>query len=68
MSAKCYDFDDRGGETTIDFSQMLPIARAAGYAGFLGVEYEGEQLPEVDGILAAKRLLERIEARTESGV
>jgi hypothetical protein len=60
LSAKCYDFDERGEETTIDFVRMVGIARAAGYGGFIGVEYEGERLAEVDGILAAKRLLERI--------
>jgi sugar phosphate isomerase/epimerase len=64
VSAKCYDFDDRGEETTIDFARMVDIALAAGYRGFIGVEYEGERLPEVEGIAAAKRLLERIEART----
>jgi sugar phosphate isomerase/epimerase len=61
LSAKCYDFDDRGEETTIDFHRMVRIARAAGYRGFIGVEYEGDRLPEEEGILAAKRLLERID-------
>jgi sugar phosphate isomerase/epimerase len=59
LSAKCYDFDDRGEETTIDFGAMLEIAGAAGYRGFIGVEYEGERLSEEDGIVRAKRLLER---------
>ena len=62
VSAKCYDFDERGEETTIDFARMIDIVRTAGYQGFIGVEYEGERLGEVDGILAAKGLLERIEA------
>lgn len=62
LSAKCYDFDERGEETTIDFERMLEIARAGGYRGFIGVEYEGERLPEEEGIIAAKRLLERLGA------
>lgn len=57
VSAKCYDFDGAGRETTIDFARMMAIVRAAGYQGFIGVEYEGTRLPEREGILAAKRLL-----------
>jgi sugar phosphate isomerase/epimerase len=66
LSAKCYDFDERGEETRIDFARMVDIARAAGYRGFIGVEYEGERLPEVEGILAGKHLLERIQASAGS--
>jgi sugar phosphate isomerase/epimerase len=62
VSAKCYDFGPDGEETTIDFARMLAIVRAAGYAGHIGVEYEGERLSERDGILAAKALLERVQA------
>jgi sugar phosphate isomerase/epimerase len=62
LSAKCYDFDERGEETSIDFQRMVQIARAGGYRGFIGVEYEGDRLPEEEGILAAKRLLERLDA------
>jgi len=60
VSAKCYDFDSAGNETTIDFARMLEIARAAGYSGYVGIEYEGERLAEREGILAAKGLLERL--------
>lgn len=60
VSAKCYDFGEDGNETTIDFVRMLGIVRAAGYTGHIGVEYEGTRLPEREGILAAKQLLERV--------
>ncbi len=60
VSAKCYDFGPDGQETTIDFARMLEIVRAAGYRGYVGIEYEGERLPEREGILAAKALLERL--------
>ena len=62
VSAKCYDFGPAGEETTIDFARMIRLVRAAGYRGHIGVEYEGERLSERDGILAAKALLERIQA------
>lgn len=63
VSAKCYDFDSSGEETTIDFHRMLKIVVDAGYRGHLGIEYEGTRLSEKDGVDAMKRLLERV--RTE---
>jgi sugar phosphate isomerase/epimerase len=60
VSAKCYDFTDGGEETAIDFARMMGIVRDAGYRGHVGVEYEGTRLSERDGIVAAKRLLERV--------
>lgn len=60
VSAKSYDFDDAGNETTIDYRKMMKIVIDAGYHGHVGVEYEGSRLSEPDGILATKRLLERI--------
>ncbi len=60
VSAKCYDFDAHGDESLIDFGRMIGIVRQAGYAGFVGIEYEGQDLPERQGILACKRLLERL--------
>jgi sugar phosphate isomerase/epimerase len=59
VSAKCYDFDSNGDETTIDFPRMLSIVKDAGYTGYVGIEYEGREMPEVEGIKAAKVLLEK---------
>lgn len=59
VSAKSYDFDEHGDETTIDYARMLRIVHDAGYRGWIGIEYEGRRLPEEEGILATKRLLER---------
>lgn len=67
VSAKCYDFGPDGNETTIDFARMLDIVVGAGYHGHVGIEYEGERLPERQGILAAKRLLERLQGAPEGG-
>lgn len=57
ISAKCYDFDNAGNETTIDFARMLSIIKNSGYKGYISVEYEGKVLAERKGILAAKELL-----------
>ncbi len=60
VSAKCYDFDDHGNEVRIDFPRIIKLVKDSGYQGFVGVEYEGTNLGEREGILAGKRLLERI--------
>lgn len=57
VSAKSYDFDENGNETTIDYVRMLQIVKDAGYTGFIGVEYEGSKLGEIEGIMATKNLL-----------
>jgi len=60
VSAKSYDFDQQDNETTIDYYRMVDIVLAAGYHGYVGIEYEGKRLSEDEGILATKRLLEKI--------
>jgi len=60
VSAKCYDFNEKGNETTIDFRKMMKIVTDAGYDGYVGIEYEGRRLSEAEGIIAAKKLLERL--------
>ena len=57
VSAKSFDFDDSGAETTIDFRKMLQIIKDAGYTGWIGVEYEGNRLPAEEGIGATRDLL-----------
>jgi hydroxypyruvate isomerase len=39
---------------------MMKIVLDAGYSGWVGIEYEGKALPEAEGILATKKLLERV--------
>ena len=60
VSAKSYDFDAKGNETTIDFARMIKLIKKSGYNGYLGIEYEGSRLSEDDGIVATKNLLEKI--------
>jgi len=59
VSAKSYDFDDEGNETSIDYSRMMDIVIKSGYQGYVGIEYEGNRLGEDDGIIATKNLLEK---------
>lgn len=60
VSAKSHDFDIDGNEQHTDYRRMLDIVMKAGYRGWIGVEYEGGQLSEEEGILATKKLLERV--------
>lgn len=39
---------------------MIKIVLESGYNGHIGIEYEGNKLDEIDGILATKKLLERV--------
>jgi sugar phosphate isomerase/epimerase len=57
VSAKSYDFDENGNETTIDYTKMLQIVKDAEYTGFVGVEYEGTILDAISGIEATRDLL-----------
>jgi sugar phosphate isomerase/epimerase len=58
VSAKSYTFDESGNCREVDFERMLGIVKAAGYTGHIGIEFEGEDMPEPDGIRATKKLLE----------
>ncbi len=68
VSAKSYDFEESKPLTTIDtrtdketdFLKMMKIVLAAGYHGYVGIEYEGTKVGEPEGIRATKKLLERV--------
>lgn len=59
VSAKSNSFDAEGNEKSTDFVKMLQIVKDAGFTGFVGIEYEGDELSEPDGINATKALLEK---------
>ncbi|MGY8695607.1 MAG: sugar phosphate isomerase/epimerase family protein, partial [Verrucomicrobiia bacterium] len=63
VSAKSHDFDDKGNEVHTDYKRMLNIVKSAGYRGYIGVEYEGQVLGEPEGIIATKKLLQRLGGR-----
>lgn len=63
VSAKSHDFDENGNETKTDYKKMMKIVLDAGYRGYVGIEYEGSKISEPEGIIATKKLLERV--RTE---
>lgn len=60
ISAKTFDFDANGYETSIDYFRMFDIIKKSGWTGVVGIEYEGHGLSEEEGVIATKKLLERI--------
>lgn len=57
VSAKSNNFDPQGNERDIDYVKMLQIVKDAGYTGYIGVEYEGDELGEEAGTKATRDLL-----------
>ena len=60
VSAKSHEFNAAGDEVRTDYRRMLKLVKDAGYKGHIGVEYEGSQLKEADGIIATRTLLEKV--------
>ena len=65
VSAKSGAFDAKGNETQTDYRRMMKIVLDAGYRGWVGVEYSGK-IPEADGIIATRKLLETIRKEMSS--
>ena len=63
VSAKSHEFDKDGNETKTDYLRMMKIVLAAGYSGYVGIEYEGGGLEEYAGIRATKALLEKVRSQ-----
>lgn len=60
VSAKSYKFDEQGNETIIDYARLIEIVKKSDFDGYVGIEYEGSDLSEHDGIVATKKLLEKV--------
>ena len=63
VSAKSHDFNEQGDEIHSDFYRIMNIVKDAGYKGWVGIEYEGSKLPEKEGIIATRKLLEKVFAQ-----
>jgi L-ribulose-5-phosphate 3-epimerase len=66
VSAKSYDFDEKGNETKMDYTRIMKVVLDAGFRGYVGIEYEGTRLSEADGIRATQKLLVRIREQLAS--
>jgi sugar phosphate isomerase/epimerase len=59
VSAKTYDFDEKGEQPKMDYKRLLDIVKKAGFKGYIGIEFEGNTQAEVDGVRRTKELLKR---------
>ena len=60
VSAKSHVFGADGEEQRTDYTRMMRIVLDAGYRGWVGIEYEGDELPEMEGIRKTRDLLVRV--------
>ena len=60
VSAKANDFNADGNEANMDYQKLMSIVKKAGFRGIVGIEYEGDNLSEDEGIRATKALLEKL--------
>ena len=61
VSAKTYGFDGEGNETTIDYPRMMKTVLENDYHSWVGIEWEGNDPGEIEGIKQTKALLERLQ-------
>ncbi|MEN3157966.1 TIM barrel protein [Alkalimonas sp. NCh-2] len=63
ISAKTFAFNEDGTESSMDYLRLMQSIQQAGYQGYIGIEYEGEQPDEVAGIRQSQQLLQRTIAK-----
>jgi sugar phosphate isomerase/epimerase len=59
VSAKTYDFDSNGEQPLLDYKRLIGIVKASGFKGYIGIEYEGLNQPEDEGVRNTQNLLKR---------
>lgn len=57
MSFKCYFEGPEASEDRYDFQRMMKVVEDSPYSGYIGIEYEGSKLAELEGIARARKLL-----------
>lgn len=65
VSAKSYNFDKDGNETTLDYTRLMKSVNDTNYKGIVAIEYEGEKLGPVEGVKATQKLLQRFQTETK---
>ena len=60
VSAKTHVFDKDGNEAEMDYARILKIVKDAGFKGNIGIEFEGTEISEDEGIKATKALIEKV--------
>lgn len=62
VSAKTFDFNRQGKETSMDVGKLMKIVKDAGFKGYVGIEFGGEleKISKQDGVAKTKKLLEKV--------
>ena len=60
VSAKSYAFNSEGYDTVIDYPKLLKLVKDSAFDGHIGIEFEGENMSEPEGIRATKTLIEKV--------
>ena len=59
VSAKTYDFDGNGEQPLLNYKKLIAIVKASGFKGYMGVEFEGINQPEEEGVRNTQKLLQK---------
>jgi len=57
VSAKTYDFDANGEQPLLDYKRLISIVKKSGFKGYMGIEFEGNNQPEEEGVKKTQMLL-----------
>lgn len=60
ISAKSRRFDSNGEELETDFLKVMTMVKNIGYTGFVGIEFEGNEISEYKGIELTRDLLIKV--------
>jgi len=59
ISCKMHSFDASGNQPDFDYGRLIKSIVASDYKGILAIEWEGEELEPIPGVLASKKLIEK---------
>jgi sugar phosphate isomerase/epimerase len=59
VSAKTYDFDANGEQPKMDYKRLMGLVKDSDFKGYIGIEFEGYNQTEDEGIRKTKILLEK---------
>ena len=62
IGATARNFDGNGNEPNTDYFRMMKVVLDGGYRGYVGINYQGNEMEEAAGIRATKTLLKKIQA------
>jgi sugar phosphate isomerase/epimerase len=57
VSAKSYNFNEKGEDTKIDYYRLMKLVKESAYNGYIGIEYEGMEKSEHEGIVLTRELM-----------